>query len=233
MIPHLVFSQVTLIALVCLFLRLQYAWLSRRTPCQSPPTLPSPHKCPREPKVFAGLTHHPYCTACEPVASSSGHLPALLSACRLCLSAGGWDWGKPARQRPSQWRSYCACLGVPSRGAGHPCHRGGLRGGSERCALHKEKALTGGVRPPMMSRGHVHTRVHRSDSQAPLLAPHCGHGAWEIPGTPSLCREHRDAMASPPPCPAAALPLVTASPLWWSTQPARGQHTWRGDTLPW
>jgi hypothetical protein len=70
MIPYPFFSQLALIALVWLFLMLPYAWPSQRTPCQSPPTPPTPpRKRPREPKVFAGLTHKPHCAACEQVAT--------------------------------------------------------------------------------------------------------------------------------------------------------------------
>ncbi len=70
MIPHPFFYQLALIALVWLFLMLQYAWPSQLTPCQSPPTPPTPpRKRPREPKVFAGLTHKPHCAACEQVAT--------------------------------------------------------------------------------------------------------------------------------------------------------------------
>lgn len=70
MIPHPFFYQLALIALVWLFLMLQYAWPSQRTPCQSPPTPPTPpRKRPREPKVFAGLTHKPLCAACEQIAT--------------------------------------------------------------------------------------------------------------------------------------------------------------------
>ena len=66
MIPHLFFYQLALIALAWLFLMLQYAWPSQRTPCQSPPTPPTlPRKRPRAPTVFAGLTHKPRCAACE------------------------------------------------------------------------------------------------------------------------------------------------------------------------
>lgn len=70
MIPHPFFYQLALIALVWLFLMLQYAGPSQHTPCQSPPLPPTPRrKRPREPKVFAGLTHKPPCAACEPVAT--------------------------------------------------------------------------------------------------------------------------------------------------------------------
>ena len=66
MIPHLFFYQLALIALVWLFLMLQYAWLSHRTQCQSPPTPPTPRrKRSRERKAFAGLTHKPHCAACK------------------------------------------------------------------------------------------------------------------------------------------------------------------------
>src|SRR5262245_32953954 len=70
MIPHPFFYQLALIAFVWLFLMLQYAWPSQRTPCQSPPTLPAPpRKRPREPTVLAGLPHKPHCAACEQVAT--------------------------------------------------------------------------------------------------------------------------------------------------------------------
>jgi hypothetical protein len=68
MIPHPFFYQLALIALVWLFLMLQDAWPSQRTPCQSPPPTP-PRKRPREPTVFAGLSHKPHCAACEQVAT--------------------------------------------------------------------------------------------------------------------------------------------------------------------
>jgi hypothetical protein len=70
MIPHPFFYQLALIALVWLFLMLQSAWPSQRTPCQSPPTLPPPpRQRPRQPTVLAGLPHKPHCAACEQVAT--------------------------------------------------------------------------------------------------------------------------------------------------------------------
>jgi hypothetical protein len=70
MIPHPFFYHLALIALVWLFLMLQSAWPSQRTPCQSPPTLPPPpRQRPRQPTVLAGLPHKPHCAACEQVAT--------------------------------------------------------------------------------------------------------------------------------------------------------------------
>src|SRR5262249_45081923 len=67
MVSHLFFYQLTLIALVWLYVMLQWAWLSGATtadPTPSPPTPPR-RKHSREPKPFAGLTCKPHCDACE------------------------------------------------------------------------------------------------------------------------------------------------------------------------
>jgi hypothetical protein len=66
MVSHLLFYQLTLIALVWLCVMLHWAWPSDSTPCPPPPapTPPVP-KRPREPKPFAGLTTKPPCDACE------------------------------------------------------------------------------------------------------------------------------------------------------------------------
>ena len=64
MVSHLLFYQLTLIALVWLCVMLHWAWPSDSTPCPPPPapTPPVP-KRPREPKPFAGLTTKPHCDA--------------------------------------------------------------------------------------------------------------------------------------------------------------------------
>ena len=66
MVSALFFSQLVLIALVWLWLMLQWAWPSDPAAC---PTTPEPSsalpKRKREPKPFAGLTHKPHCDACE------------------------------------------------------------------------------------------------------------------------------------------------------------------------
>src|SRR5215510_15918980 len=67
MVPQIVFSQLVLIALVWVFLLLYWLWPSDRAAQHqrlSQPASP-PQKRSREPKPFAGLTHKPYCDACE------------------------------------------------------------------------------------------------------------------------------------------------------------------------
>src|SRR5262249_53810173 len=66
MVSHLLFYQLTLIALVWLCVMLHWAWPSASPPSPPPPapTPPVP-KRPREPKPFAGLTTKPPCDACE------------------------------------------------------------------------------------------------------------------------------------------------------------------------
>src|SRR5215475_5806961 len=67
MVSPLFFYQLTLIALVWLYVMLQWAWLSDATtagPTPPPPTPPR-RQHSREPKPFAGLTSKPHCDACE------------------------------------------------------------------------------------------------------------------------------------------------------------------------
>jgi hypothetical protein len=67
MVSHLFFYQLTLIALVWLWVMLQWVWPSDPAavcPTTPEPT-PSPPKRPREPKLFAGLLTKPPCDACE------------------------------------------------------------------------------------------------------------------------------------------------------------------------
>ena len=75
--PDLVFYQLALIALVWLFVMLQYAWPSG---CGAGvPSTAEPHKTPRThsraPKSFAGLTHKPSCEACEQGGASRSQAP--------------------------------------------------------------------------------------------------------------------------------------------------------------
>src|SRR5499427_4991179 len=78
MVPTLFFYQLVLVALVWLFLMLQWAWPSDRV--TEPSTLPSltlPRRKRRcEPKPFAGLTRKPHCDACEPVDAPHPHAPS-------------------------------------------------------------------------------------------------------------------------------------------------------------
>ncbi len=66
MVSHLLFYQLTLIALVWLCVMLHWVWPSDAPTCPPPPepTPPVP-KRHREPKPFAGLTTKPPCDACE------------------------------------------------------------------------------------------------------------------------------------------------------------------------
>jgi hypothetical protein len=66
MVSSLVFYQLVLIAVVWLFLRLYGLWPSQPTATclqTSKPLMP-PRTRSKEPKLFLGLTHKPYCEAC-------------------------------------------------------------------------------------------------------------------------------------------------------------------------
>src|SRR5215468_3614700 len=67
MVPALFFYQLVLVALLWLFLMLQWAWPSDRVTKPSTPPSPTPPRRKRrcEPKPFAGLTTKPHCDACE------------------------------------------------------------------------------------------------------------------------------------------------------------------------
>ncbi len=67
MISNLVFYQLVLIALVWVFLMLYGVWPSELTAArpQTPKPLRPPRTRSKEPKPFMGLTHKPYCEACE------------------------------------------------------------------------------------------------------------------------------------------------------------------------
>ena len=76
MVPTLFFYQLVLVALVWLFLMLQWAWPSDCVTEQSPPPSLTPSRRKRrcEPKPLAGLTRKPHCDACDPV--DAPHLQA-------------------------------------------------------------------------------------------------------------------------------------------------------------
>src|SRR6266851_231425 len=74
MASNLLFSQLLLVALVCLCVVRQALWPGARTgvrPTLLQPSPPRPTRS-REPKPFAGLLHKPLCAACEQ-AAASGH----------------------------------------------------------------------------------------------------------------------------------------------------------------
>ena len=69
---HLVFYQLGLIALMCLFLLLSGLWPSEPTaarPRPPKPLLPR-GKRSKKPKPFPGLTRQPCCAACEQVSEA-------------------------------------------------------------------------------------------------------------------------------------------------------------------
>src|SRR5215468_2810959 len=78
MVPALFFYQLVLVALVWLFLMLQWAWPSDRVTKPSTPPSPTPPRRKRrcEPKPFAGLTTKPHCDACADASAPHPHAPA-------------------------------------------------------------------------------------------------------------------------------------------------------------
>ncbi len=80
MVSHLFFYQLTLIALVWLFIMLYHAWPSDRLQRLRPPA-PSPRrKLCKEPQPFAGLTQKPPCALCEHEAAHPQPPPPLRPA---------------------------------------------------------------------------------------------------------------------------------------------------------
>jgi hypothetical protein len=83
MVSYLVFYQLGLIALVCLFLMLSGLWPS--APAAAPPMPPKPLlprcKHSQKPKPFPGLTRKPCCAACE-----QGLLPTGTRENRLLMA---------------------------------------------------------------------------------------------------------------------------------------------------
>jgi len=77
MVSHLLFYQLTLIALVWLCVILHWAWPSDALTCPPPPepTPPVP-KRHREPNPFAGLTTKPPCDACAHASAPHPQAPS-------------------------------------------------------------------------------------------------------------------------------------------------------------
>jgi len=88
MVSHLLFYQLTLIALVWLCVMLHWAWPSDALTCPPPPepTPPVP-KRHREPKPFAGLTTKPPCDACAHASAPHPHAPSAPPP-RIVLTRG-------------------------------------------------------------------------------------------------------------------------------------------------
>jgi hypothetical protein len=73
----LVFSPLTLLALLWLCLLLQWAWPRATAACSTPPAPPPPApQRTRAPQLFAGLTHRPHCDACAQATDSRPQAPA-------------------------------------------------------------------------------------------------------------------------------------------------------------
>src|SRR5262245_19707735 len=77
MVSPLFFYQLTLIALVWLYVMLQWAWLSDATAASPTPPSPTPprHKRRCEAKPFAGHTTKPHCDACEHTSDQRSEAP--------------------------------------------------------------------------------------------------------------------------------------------------------------
>src|SRR6266853_1607787 len=88
MVSHLLFYQLTLIALVWLCVILHWAWPSDALTCPPPPepTPPVP-KRHREPKPFAGLTTKPPCDACAHASAPHPQAPSAPPP-RIVLTRG-------------------------------------------------------------------------------------------------------------------------------------------------
>jgi hypothetical protein len=77
MVPPLFFSQLGLVALVCVFLMLCWLWPTAAASPHQPivPTTPSRRKRSKEPQPFAGLTQRPPCALCEREATHADEPP--------------------------------------------------------------------------------------------------------------------------------------------------------------
>jgi len=77
MVPPLFFSQLGLVALVCVFLMLCWLWPNAAASPHQPivPTTPSRRKRSKEPQPFAGLTQRPPCALCEREATQAHEPP--------------------------------------------------------------------------------------------------------------------------------------------------------------
>src|SRR5215475_10500079 len=72
MVPTLLFSQLGLVALVCVFLMLCWLWLNDAASSHQPVVSTKPFRGQRskDPTPFAGLTQRPQCALCEREAAS-------------------------------------------------------------------------------------------------------------------------------------------------------------------
>jgi IS1 family transposase len=79
MVPTLLFSQLGLVALVCVFLRLCWLWPNAAASPHQPivPPKPSRRKRFKEPQPFAGLTQRPPCALCEREATQAHEPPPV------------------------------------------------------------------------------------------------------------------------------------------------------------
>ena len=88
MVSHLLFYQLTLIALVWLCVMLHWAWPSDALTCPPPPEpIPPVPKRHREPKPFAGLTTQPPCDACAHASAPHPQAPSAPPP-RIVLTRG-------------------------------------------------------------------------------------------------------------------------------------------------
>jgi IS1 family transposase len=88
MVSHLLFYQLTLIALVWLCVMLHWAWPSDALTCPPPPEpIPPVPKRHREPKPFAGLTTKPPCDACAHASAPHPQAPSAPPP-RIVLTRG-------------------------------------------------------------------------------------------------------------------------------------------------
>jgi hypothetical protein len=80
MVPTLFFSQLGLVALVCVFLMLCWLWPNDTASPHQPivPTTPSRRQRSKEPQPFAGLTQRPPCALCEREATQAHEPPPAL-----------------------------------------------------------------------------------------------------------------------------------------------------------
>jgi IS1 family transposase len=88
MVSHLLFYQLTLIALVWLCVMLHWAWPSDALTCPPPPEpIPPVPKRHREPTPFAGLTTKPPCDACAHASAPHPQAPSAPPP-RIVLTRG-------------------------------------------------------------------------------------------------------------------------------------------------
>jgi len=132
MVPTLLFYQLGLVALVCVFLMLCWLWPNDAASPQRPlvPTTPSRRKRSKAPQPFAGLTQRPPCALCERAATqaaepspvppepmpSTHRRPRTVETSQHFCPHGGW--------RYRGWRGLGnrRANGHPSGGPWRQCH---------------------------------------------------------------------------------------------------------------